>query len=288
MQTITQFFTEQFKTLGSIAVADVVDILLIAVAVYWLIGFIRRTNSTKVANAIVILVLALWMSGVLHLGVTNYILKTLFEIGVLAVIVLFQPEIRRALEKVGSRNINFFVRDQGLPMESTIMQTVFACTDMAKTKTGALIVFERDNRLGEAINSGTALDAKVSSELLRNIFFDKSPLHDGAVIIKDGRISAAGCMLPLSSNGNLSRDLGMRHRAALGISEKSDAVVAIVSEETGAISIAVDGLLKRHLTQDTFESLLRKELLTDTEEKEGFRLWRKQKASEEKVSEHEN
>lgn len=280
MQTITQFFHDSFRMLGAVSISDIVDILILAVAVYWLIGFIRRTNSTKVANAIVMLVLALWLSGVLHLGVTNYILKAVFEIGVLAVIVLFQPEIRRALEKVGSRSFSFLGRDQSASMETTIMQTVFACSDMAKTRTGALIVFERDNRLGEAINSGTALDAKVSSELLRNIFFDKSPLHDGAVIIKDGRIAAAGCMLPLSSNGNLSRDLGMRHRAALGISEKTDAVVAIVSEETGAISMAVDGLLKRHLSQDTFETLLRNELLSDTSEEESFLKKQKQKVEE--------
>ena len=280
MQTITQFFHDSFRMLGAISISDVVDILILAVAVYWLIGFIRRTNSTKVANAIVMLVLMLWLSGALHLGVTNYILKTLFEIGVLAVVVLFQPEIRRALEKVGSRSFSFLGRDQSASMDTAIMQTVFACSDMSKTRTGALIVFERDNRLGEAINSGTALDAKVSSELLRNIFFDKSPLHDGAVIIKDGRIAAAGCMLPLSSNGNLSRELGMRHRAALGISEKTDAVVAIVSEETGSVSLAVDGLLKRHLSQDTFEMLLRNELLSDTGEEEPFLKKRKHKVEE--------
>lgn len=161
------------------------------------------------------------------------------------------------------------------------MQTVFACEAMSRSHTGALIVFERDNRLAEAINSGTILDAKISAELLRNIFYDKSPLHDGAVIIKDGRISAAGCMLPLSSNGNLSRDLGMRHRAALGISEQSDAVVAIVSEETGAISLAVDGMLKRHLSQDTFEALLRNELLAaENDPDKSFWKPRKQKEDE--------
>ena len=263
MQTISKFITESIRLLGSIGLSDVIDILIIAVGIYWLIGFIRRTNSTKVANAIVMLVLALWLSGALNLNMTNYVLKAVFDIGVLAVIILFQPEIRRALEKVGSRSPFIIGRDQSTTMDSAIMQTVFACEAMSRSRTGALIVFERDNRLGEAINSGTILDAKISSELLRNIFYDKSPLHDGAVIIKDGRITAAGCMLPLSSNGNLSRDLGMRHRAALGISEQTDAVVAIVSEETGAISLTVDGMLKRHLSQDTFETLLRNELLSD-------------------------
>lgn len=274
MQTITNFITESIKLLGSIGLADVVDILIIAVAIYWLIGFIRRTNSTRVATAIVVLVLALWLSGELNLSMTNYVLRAVFDIGVLAVLILFQPEVRRALEKVGSKSLFVFGRDPGMTTDSAIMQTVFACEAMARSHTGALIVFERDNRLAEAINSGTILDAKISAELLRNIFYDKSPLHDGAVIIKDGRIAAAGCMLPLSSNGNLSRDLGMRHRAALGISEQSDAVVAIVSEETGAISLAVEGMLKRHLSQDTFESLLRNELLSD-EPGAGKSIWKR-------------
>lgn len=278
MQTITKFLTESVRLLGSIGLADVVDILIIAVAIYWLIGFIRRTNSTRVATAIVVLVLALWLSGELNLSMTNYVLKAVFDIGILAVIILFQPEIRRALEKVGSKSLFLFGRDRATSTDSAIMQTVFACEAMSRSRTGALIVFERDNRLGEAINSGTLLDAKISAELLRNIFYDKSPLHDGAVIIKDGRITAAGCMLPLSSNGNLSRDLGMRHRAALGISEQTDAVVAIVSEETGAISLAVEGMLKRHLSQDTFETLLRNELLaSENEIEKSFWKPRKQK-----------
>lgn len=280
MQTISRFITESARLLGSIGLSDAVDILIIAVGIYWLIGFIRRTNSTKVANAIVMLVLALWLSGVLNLNMTNYVLSAVFNIGVLAVIILFQPEIRRALEKVGSHGPFILGRDQSSSMDFAIMQTVFACEAMSRSRTGALIVFERDNRLGEAINSGTMLDAKISAELLRNIFYDKSPLHDGAVIIKDGRVTAAGCMLPLSSNGNLSRDLGMRHRAALGISEQTDAVVAIVSEETGGISIAVDGMLKRHLSQDTFETLLRNELLSDEPEAQPFWKRRKQKRND--------
>ena len=134
---------------------------------------------------------------------------------------------------------------------------------MSRSRTGALIVFVRDNQLTEPISTGTLVDAEVTAELLKNIFFVKAPLHDGAVIIKDGRIAAAGCMLPMSNNMNLSRDLGMRHRAGIGMSERSDAVVLIVSEETGAISIAVDGMLKRHLSTETVETLLRKELMSE-------------------------
>ena len=245
------------------ALADVLDIIIVAALIYVLIRFIRRTNANKVAKGILFLVVALWLSSVLNLTVTNFILRQVFSFGVLAVIILFQPELRRALEKVGSSQLfSLFGKEWGgQAIDHVIMQTIYACEDMAKSRTGALIVFERDNRLNEAMSSGTMLDAYVTTELLKNIFYDKSPLHDGAVIIKDGRLASAGCMLPLSTNVNLSRDLGMRHRAGIGVSEQSDAVVIIVSEETGGISVAVDGLLKRHLSPDTFEAILKKELL---------------------------
>ena len=162
------------------------------------------------------------------------------------------------------------------------MQTVLACSDMSKSRTGALIIFERDNRLSDYINTGTIVDAAPTAELIKNLFYNKAPLHDGAVIIREGRIAAAGCMLPLSSNPNLSKELGMRHRAGIGMSERSDAVVVIVSEESGGISVAVDGMLKRHLSPETCERLLRNELLQKEEarQKTGFsalRDWWKQR-----------
>ena len=255
---------ESFGLILDMGLADIVDVLIVAVAVYAVISFVRRNNSMRLAQGILLLLAALVLSTALNLTLTSFILRQVFEIGVLAVIVLFQPEIRRALERVGSyRLFSIFGRGimGGQVMDKAIMQTVYACEDMSKSRTGALIVFERTNRLNEAMASGTQVDAVVSSELLKNIFYDKSPLHDGAVIIQDGRLAAAGCMLPLSENANLSRDLGMRHRAGIGMSERSDAVVVIVSEETGGISVAEDGLLKRHLSADTFETLLRRELL---------------------------
>lgn len=262
-------FADSLKSIRSMGISDIIDILIVAAVIYTVIGFIKRTNSIKVANGILLLLLALWLSNALSLTVTNFLLRQVFEIGILAVIVLFQPEIRRALEKVGSSQLfAIFGKEWGVQgMEYVIMQTVYACEDMARSRTGALIVFERDNRLNEVRGSGTFVDAQVSSELLKNIFYDKSPLHDGAVIMKDGRLAAAGCMLPLSANANLSRELGMRHRAGIGITEHTDAVAVIVSEESGSISVAVDGLLKRHLTIDMFEAILRKELLP-TEETE--------------------
>ncbi len=276
MSNFLSDMTDNLRLILSMSFADIVDVLLVAVAVYAAISFIRRTNSMRVAQGILLLLVALWLSSILNLTLTSFILRQVFEIGVLAVIVLFQPEIRRVLERVGSyRLFSLFGRNVGgQTLERVIRQTVYACEDMAKSRTGALIVFERNNRLNEALASGTQVDALVSAELLKNLFYDKSPLHDGAVIVKEGRIAAAGCMLPLSENANLSRDLGMRHRAGIGMSERSDAVVVIVSEETGGISVAEDGLLKRHLSQDTFEDLLRRELLPkeDTESK-GLRGW---------------
>ena len=153
-----------------------------------------------------------------------------------------------------------------MDLESAITETTAAYTDMSRDKVGALMVFERQNLLDDVIKTGTALDCAVSSELLKNIFWNKAPLHDGAVIVRDGRIVGAGCMLPLSGNVNLSRDLGMRHRAGIGMSEHSDAVVVIVSEETGSISAAVGGMLKRHLAPETLERLLRNELLSESQE----------------------
>ena len=191
------------------------------------------------------------------------------EWGVLALIILFQPEIRRVLEQMGSRRIiAFFTNSEasGTTLEQTIGQTVLACTEMSQSRTGALIVFEREILLDDMVRSGTVLDAAASSELLKNIFFVKAPMHDGAVIIRGGRVLGAGCMLPLSKNVNLSRDLGMRHRAGIGMSENSDAVVVIVSEETGSISVAIGGMLKRHLKPETLENLLRNELLPQDQE----------------------
>ena len=253
-------FSNYIKTIG---IADAFDILIVAFLIYQLIRLIRKNNSVRVARGIVFLLVILWLSGILRLTMINFILRRAVELGLIAILIIFQPELRRLLEKMGSSKLSeLFGGDlRSFQTEGAITQTVLACADMSRSHTGALIIFERDNQLSEPISTGTLIDAEVTAELLKNIFFVKAPLHDGAVIIKDGRIAAAGCMLPMSSNMNLSRDLGMRHRAGIGMSERSDAVVLIVSEETGAISIAVDGMLKRHLSTETVETLLRKELM---------------------------
>ena len=206
---------------------------------------------------------------VLSLTATSFLLDRVVEWGILVLVILFQPEIRRFLERMGSGRLGLVFsssRESGQDMETAISQTTEAYADLSRDKVGALMVFERQDLLDDVIKTGTALDCSVSSELLKNLFWNKAPLHDGAVIVRDGRIVGAGCMLPLSGNVNLSRDLGMRHRAGIGMSEHSDAVVVIVSEETGSISAAVGGMLKRHLAPETLERLLRNELLNDKQE----------------------
>ena len=254
--------------------ADVVDVAIMAFVVYKLLGLMKATRAGNLVKGVGIFLLALWLSSssVFNLRGVNYILGHVLEWGVLALVILFQPEIRQLLETVGARNIKllkFLTPEHKITeVEQAIEQTVVACTEMSRSRTGVLIVFERRHRLEDIVRSGTMLDAAVSCELLKNIFFVKAPMHDGAVIVRDGRILGAGCMLPLSKNGNLSRDLGMRHRAGIGMSENSDAVVAIVSEENGSISVAVDGMLKRHLKPETLGQLLRNELMPQPETEE--------------------
>ena len=253
--------------------SDTLDILLIALLIYWLIRFVRRTNTANVLKGVLLLLAMLWLSKLLRLSVVSYLLGETFSLGFFALVVLFQPELRRILEQTGGSNFKGVFSDAAqAATEKAIAQTVLACIDMSKTKTGALIVFERDISLESYIRTGTAVNADPAAELIKNIFYPKTPLHDGAMMVKNGRIVSAAAMLPLSENSNLSRDLGMRHRAGIGISERTDAVAAIVSEETGGLSVAVGGMLKRHLTPDTFEKILRSELLPrENREAKGLR-----------------
>ena len=272
METVLAFLEKIGNYLLLVRFTDILDVIIIAFLVYKLLDLVRSTRAENILKGVVIFLLALWLSEIFHLNGIAYILGNMVQVGILALIILFQPEIRQILEKLGSRNIRllraFTPAQQQTELEKAIDQTVIACSEMSKTKTGVLIVFERHILLDDMVRSGTTLDAAVSSELLKNIFFVKAPMHDGAVIIRHGRILGAGCMLPLSKNVNLSRDLGMRHRAGIGMSENSDAVVVIVSEETGSISVAVGGMLKRHLMPETLSKLLRNELMPQPEEPE--------------------
>lgn len=273
MAQFASFWAKATSLISTIRIADVVDILLVAYLLYKLIMLIHRTNSSRVARGIVLILVTMWLSGVLELTMIHRLLQKTVELGLVALVIIFQPELRRLLERMGSNFLSMFgsKRLDKLSTETEITQTIMACTDLAETHTGALIVFERTHTLDEQMRSGTVINADVSAELLKNIFFIKAPLHDGAVIIRNGRIAAAGCVLPLTANTNLSPDLGTRHRAGIGMSEHSDAVVVIVSEETGSISVAVDGMLKRRLTLETFEAILRSELIP--EEKRQQKRW---------------
>ena len=251
------------RYLLTIQITDLLDIAIMVFVLYKILVLVQSTKAASLLKGLFVFFAALLMSYLFQLHGIYYIMSSMVNMGILALIILFQPEIRRVLEQMGSRRfIAFFAHSEaGNVMEATIGQTVLACSEMSQSRTGALIVFEREILLDDMVRSGTVLDASVSSELLKNIFFVKAPMHDGAVIVRHGRILGAGCMLPLSKNVNLSRDLGMRHRAGIGMSENSDAVVVIVSEETGSISVAIGGMLKRHLKPETLENLLRNELL---------------------------
>ena len=242
--------------------SDVLDIALVALIIYKLLPLIKAPSTARIARVAVTIIIIAWLTDVAKLHTINFILSQFLAVGLLVFVVLFQPELRPMLDHLGNvRLSNFFSSSKPVQeMESVILQTVMACDIMSREKVGALIVFAREQRLEEYFKTGTQLDARVSEQLLRNIFFPKASLHDGAMIIRDGRVAAAGCVLPLSDSVRLSADLGTRHRAGVGMSEVSDAVVVIVSEETGTISVAVGGMLKRHLAPETLEKMLRKEL----------------------------
>jgi len=270
LTAVQNFFQSNILHMG-IRPADVLDLAILSVLIYRLLWMLRKSSSGRVLRGILVLLLALWASSWLMLTATSFLLNRVVEWGILVLVILFQPELRRMLERMGSGALgSLFSANKGslLDLNTAVSQTVEAYASLSKDKVGALMVFERQNLLDDVIKTGTALDCAVSSELLKNIFWNKAPLHDGAVIVREGRIVGAGCMLPLSGNVNLSRDLGMRHRAGIGMSEHSDAVVVIVSEETGSISAAVGGMLKRHLAPETLERLLRNELMDDSQEKE--------------------
>lgn len=271
MEVISSALSWAGNYLATIRISDAVDILIVTFLIYKAIWFVRRTNSYNLAKGLILILVALWLSDIFKLTMINSLLKRAVELGLIALLILFQPELRRVLERMGS-SFSSGHAVASSATEQAIAQTVLACTEMSASRTGALIIFERKVKLNDIMSTGTIINSDTTAELLKNLFYNKAPLHDGAVIIRDGRIAAAGCVLPLTKSRNLSKDLGMRHRAGIGLSEQSDAVVVIVSEETGSVSVAIEGMLKRHLTASVFEKLLRSELISDDDEssKRGF------------------
>ena len=272
MDAVINFFKEFSSMLPTIKVMDIVDILVVAFLIYKVIMMVRSTSAARIAKSVLIILILAGVTQLLNMYLLNYILDKILEIGLVALIVVSHPERRKlcAFHVFKPYKFNFRFAPElfagfnyFLFEDRVIEQTVQACEIMAKERTGVLIVFERSIPLLEYQKSGTVVDACVSSELLRNLFFTKASLHDGAVIIRNDRIAAAGCVLPLTENHNISSDLGTRHRAGIGISEVSDAVVVIVSEETGTISVAISGMLKRHLSPEILQKMLESELLGD-------------------------
>ena len=285
MERIENFF----HLLVSMQLTDYLDIILVAFLIYMLLPLIRTPSTMRIARAVVGVLVVTWMADILKLHTISFILNQFLAVGLLALVILFQPELRRMLDRIGSVKLKSIL-DTNKPvaeMDMVISQTVLACEVMSRERVGALIVFAREGRLEEYFKTGTRVDAVVSEQLIRNIFFTNAALHDGAMIIRDGRIAAAGCVLPLSDSNRLSADLGTRHRAGVGMSEASDAVVVIVSEETGTISVAVGGMLKRHLAPQTLERLLRNELChEEDQEQKGLQQLRSKLLSKVKEDGH--
>lgn len=261
-----------------------IDISIVAFVMYKLVVLLKETRAWQLLKGLIIIVIAAGLAKILGFYTLSYILNYVLTFSAFAMVVIFQPELRRGLEQIGSRsfkdliNINF--DDKKLQTTAVIEEIVKACTELSENFVGALVVVERNTRVGGIINTGTEIDSIVSSELLVNIFTPNTPLHDGAVIIRDNKIKAAGCFLPLTDNPDISRDLGTRHRAALGISEISDCVAVVVSEESGKISFAINGGLVRNLTGDTLRKALSKNLIQEQPEKTAWKLsslWKRRK-----------
>ncbi len=271
-EAVSSMWSQVFYAVCHITVFDLIDILVIAYLVYKAIGFLRETRAGQLVKGIAILIIVALLARLLKLVSLQWLLSTVFESALIAVAIIFQPELRRALEKVGRSNFGSFVKGQ-TPVEERenatkcIEAVCQAAAGMSKQKVGALIVFERNTLLGDIVNTGTLIDASASPQMIANVFYPKSPLHDGAMIVRDGRILAAGCILPLTQNGNISLRLGTRHRAAIGMSENSDAVVVVISEETGIISVATNGNIVRNYTTDTLREKLIAELLDEQQVK---------------------
>ncbi|MBR6513995.1 MAG: diadenylate cyclase CdaA [Clostridia bacterium] len=246
---IVEVWTFFISHILSIGISDVIDIILVSVLIYYIYKFIRERRAGKLAMGIGVLALMMILSNVFELSVINYFMKNIFQIGLIAAVIIFQPELRSLLENMGGDSIKG-LRSIGEDKENQqtlkfINEVCEAVGEMSMSKTGALIVIEQSTKLGDIIATGTTVNADTSSMLIRNIFFNKSPLHDGAMIIRDRRIFAAGCLLPLATKNNITKELGTRHRAAIGASEASDALVVVVSEETGTISLAHKGHMHR-------------------------------------------
>lgn len=262
---ISGFFKQLLMAFADVRFVDILDILIVAYVIYKAIGFLKETRAKVLIKGLGLL-LAIWfVAQWLDLISIKWLLNKFFNYAIIAVAIIFQPELRSALERVGHSSLSRFGVGGNTDAASSskcIDEVCKACASMQEQKIGALIVFERSTPLGEVMLTGTKVDATTSAELVGNIFYPKSPLHDGGMVIRDDRVASAGCILPLTSNNELSKELGTRHRAAVGMSETSDAVVVVVSEETGVISVCVGGTITRNFNQMSLREKLYAELIT--------------------------
>lgn len=274
-EQIGVFFEQIKRAIFSFnSIGDILDVILVAFVIYSAIKFIKDTRAFQLVKGVIILAVGYLLVSLLNMEVSKYALSLLFSNLLIILVIIFSPEIRTALESVGRRSVsNFNIfnlknRDENEIQESiksSINAVSRACSDMSDKQIGALIVFEKETMLGDISKTGTSLDATVTPELISNIFFPKAPMHDGAVVIKEGRVVSAGCILPLTGRNNLSSELGTRHRAAVGMTENTDAVVVVVSEETGMISIAEKGVLKRGISAGELRETLTKALVKEND-----------------------
>ena len=273
MQGILSSIKSVFNTIG---IVDVLDILIMTYLIFQLIVLARRTRAVQLVKGILILLVAYLVASQIGFKTLNFVLDKVLQYGIIAAIVVFQPELRRALEQMGRGKLASMLglrsvsQEESAAMVSAINDICAAVETMAEDRTGALIAIERKTGLGDVITTGTVVDSVITPELITTIFYEGSPLHDGAVIVRDARVYAAGCYLPLSSNMEIGREMGTRHRAALGLSENSDAIVIVVSEETGIISVAQNGVIARKLDRSGLQRILRKELLPEPQQKSIF------------------
>lgn len=270
LSRILAFWNQLVYSVSNIRFFDILDIVVIAFLIYKTIEFLRDSRAGQLVKGLVILLVAYGLATWWELAVLRWLLSIIVDSAVIALAVIFQPELRRILEKVGHTRFSASSTQEGERIASCIDEVCKAVSVMSDKKIGALIVFERTTQLGEIINTGTIIDAEASLSMTSNIFFPKSPLHDGALIVREGRLLAAGCILPLTESRHISSQLGTRHRAAIGMTENSDAVVLVVSEETGTISIAVNGEIKRNFTAVSANAELRSHLITAPEKKENI------------------
>lgn len=274
MLDINSFLEGIFSNVYRITINDIIDIAIVAYIFYKIFMFIKDTRAEQVFKGIILLLLATSLSEAFKLHTLNWILLRTLDLGFIATLIIFQPELRAGLEHIGRTNFNIFLKSNNVSDENlntTIEEIVEALYSLSRQKIGALIIMERQTKIGEIINTGTSIDGEVSRQLLINIFIPNTPLHDGAVVIRESKIKAAACFLPLTESKDLSKDLGTRHRAAVGVSEVSDCISLIVSEETGDVSIAKSGKLYRNVSKERMINILKNNLRVITDEKSFFK-----------------